>query len=218
MGTADRIEVTPVIRRRLAWLSLGAEVLCFGGLALAGGSLGLDLKPDPETVDMAVSLANRGTGPLTGLLAAITLLGVGNLLWAVVLGLSREGPLLRRLGFWGRLSVSLCQLCFLVVLGLSLLAGAMAFTALLGPLGFWGVGFFGVLALGWLWFVGLGPSACLIAFLWNRVREGAMPPLKAALGTLLLLIPVVDIAAAVTIYIGTSPENGTRRRTENEKR
>ena len=94
-------------------------------------------------------------------------------------------------------------------LGLAVLMGAVAFSGLLGPLGLLGVGLVGIMGLGWLWFVGLGPSACLIAYLWSGVRTGEVRAGRAVLQTLFLLIPVVDVAAAVILY-RTSPGNGTR--------
>ena len=197
-------------RITLAWLPLGAEVLCFGAMAFLGlpGELVLE-PPGPGALDAAVLAVDRGIGPFWLLFLAVTLLGTITLIQAVCLGLAGERPLLRRLGFRGRLALSLCQGGFLVIMGLSVLAGALAFSALLGPLGLLGAGLLGALGLGWLWFAGLGPSACLIAWLWTGARAGAVPWGRAAFLTLLLLIPAADLAAAVIVY-RTSPGNGTR--------
>lgn len=196
-------------KHRFAWLPLGAEVLCFGGMAFTGLPKELVLEPSPQAVDAAVLAVERRMGPFWILFAAIAVLGALNLIQALRLGLAGERSLLRQLGLWGRLALSLCQGGFLVFLGLAVLMGAVAFSGLLGPLGLLGVGLVGIMGLGWLWFVGLGPSACLIAYLWSGVRAGEVRAGRAVLQTLLLLIPVVDVTAAVILY-RTSPGNGTR--------
>ena len=89
-------------------------------------------------------------------------------------------------------------------------AGAVAFGALLGPAGLLGVGFFGALCLGWLYLTGLGPSACLAAFVWDGVRRGERGIAPALVYTILLLIPAADAIAAVVLFLAARPGDGTR--------
>ena len=44
-------------KHRFAWLPLGAEVLCFGGMAFTGLPKELVLEPSPQAVDAAVLAA-----------------------------------------------------------------------------------------------------------------------------------------------------------------
>ena len=85
----------------------------------------------------------------------------------------------------------------------SILAGALLFTFLIGPLGLLGTGILGAMLLGWLYFIGLGPSAYLIAFLWGGFRAGKLPLSTAVLHTLLQLVPVVDMVAAAVLFFTT---------------
>ena len=64
-------------KHRFAWLPLGAEVLCFGGMAFTGLPKELVLEPSPQAVDAAVLAVERRTGPFWILFAAIAVLGAG---------------------------------------------------------------------------------------------------------------------------------------------
>ena len=181
-------------RHPFCWLPLALEVLCFAGTPFCW------LLTDPA--DPAAGM-DRASALCGCLLLGATLLGVVNLVWGAWLGLSGQWRLARRLGFWGKLCLGFCQGAELLVLLGSILAGALLFTFLIGPLGLLGTGILGAMLLGWLYFLGLGPSVYLIAFLWGGFRAGKLPLSTAVLHTLLQLVPVVDMVAAAVLFFTT---------------
>lgn len=181
-------------KRPLCWLPLTAEVLCLLAFLLLDWIVPLH---DPAAgIDRATILGGW-------LLLAVTILGAVNLVYPVYLGFQGEGRLLRKLGFWGKLALTALLAVSLGILALSLMAVTLFLCMFTGPLGLLGTGAFGAIGLAWLYFIGLGPSAYLAAFLWSGVRAGKVTVPRAVVHTLLQLIPVADVIAAVWLYITT---------------
>ena len=180
-------------KRPFCWLPLTAEVLCLLAFLLLDWIVPLH---DPVAIDRATILGGW-------LLLAVTILGAVNLVYPVYLGFQGEGRLLRKLGFWGKLALTALLAVSLGILALSLMAVTLFLCMFAGPLGLLGTGAFGAIGLAWLYFIGLGPSAYLAAFLWSGVRAGEVTVPRAVVHTLLQLIPVADVIAAVWLYITT---------------
>lgn len=204
MAAADRgvEEMTASGKKHpLRWILPLGELFCFGGLTLAWWVL--DPADPAAGIDFSAALYG-------GCMLGAAVLSVAGVLYGVYMTFAGEGRLLLRPAFWGKLALSLFQGVNLLSILLAMAAGAVAFGALLGPAGLLGVGFFGALWLGWLYLTGLGPSACLAAFVWDGVRRGERGIAPALVYTILLLIPAADAIAAVVLFLAARPGDGTR--------